>query len=179
MNRHDETGAESNAAADASLVTVTKHSDGESWHVLVPHLYGAKPQVATTGEYAFPGPLRNKLVAAILRGEKTATASLFEEYGRATEPLPKIGDLEVVIDSDEKPVCLARVTDVHCEPFGNVSDEHAIAEGEGFADAEAWRIAHREFWMSPEFIADMGDPEVIISDDTAVVLVSMEVIAKL
>lgn len=179
MNRHKEASAESKTVADASLATLTKNADGESWQVVVPHLFGTEPQVAITGEYAFPGDLRDKLVAAILRGEKTTTASLLEEYQRAGEPLPKIGELEVVIDSDEKPVCLIRVTDVFCEAFGNVSDDHAIAEGEGFADAKAWQIAHREFWTSPEFVADLGDPEFIINDDTVVVLISMEVIAKL
>lgn len=179
MNRHEGAGAGNNAAADASLAIVTKLADGESWQVVVPPLFGTKPQAAVTGEYAFPGELRDKLIAAILRGEKTATASLLEEYQRAGEPLPKIGDMEVVLDSDEKPVCLTRITGVCCEPIGKVSDEHAIAEGEGFEDAKAWQIAHKEFWKSPEFVADMGEPEVKINDDTVVVLVSMEVIAKL
>lgn len=179
MNNQEVAGAGSNAAADATLASVAKHTDGESWQVVVPHLFGTKPQTAVTGEYAFPGPLRDKLVAAILRGEKTATASLMEEYQRGEEQLPMVGDIEVVIDSDEKPVCLTEITDVSCEPFGKVSVVHAIAEGEGFSDAEAWRIAHREFWTSAEFVADMGDPEVIINDSTVVVLVSMEVIAKL
>lgn len=179
MNKHEDAGAGSNVAADASLATVTKLADGESWQVVVPHLFGTKPQAAVTGEYAFPGELRDKLVAAILGGEKTATASLLEEYQRGEEPLPKMGDIEVVIDSDENPVCLTRVTNVRCEPFGNVSDEHAIAEGEGFNDAEAWRVAHKEFWTSPEFVAGMGEPKVMIDDATVVVLVSMEVIAKL
>lgn len=179
MNRHEEAGAGSNVAADASLATVTKLVEGESWQVVVPHIFGTKPQAAVTGEYAFPGELRGKLVSAILRGEKTATASLLEEYQRAGEPLPKIGDMEVVIDSDENPVCLTRVTGVHCEPFGNVSDEHAVAEGEGFNDAEAWKSGHKEFWTSPEFVADMGEPEVEINDATLIVLVSIEVIAKL
>lgn len=179
MNKHEDAGAGSNVAADASLATVTKLADGESWQVVVPHLFGAEPQVAVTGEYAFPGELRDKLVAAILRGDKIATASLLEEYQRVEEPLPKIGDIEVVIDSDENPVCVTRVTEVLCEPFGKVSDAHAIAEGEGFNDAKTWKSGHKEFWTSPEFVAGMGEPKVMIDDDTVVVLVSMEVIAKL
>lgn len=179
MNNHEVAGAGSNAAADATLASVARHTDSESWQVVVPHLFGAEPQVAVTGEFAFPGELRDKLVAAILRGDKIATASLLEEYQRVEEPLPKIGDIEVVIDSDENPVCVTRVTEVLCEPFGQVTDVHAIAEGEGFNDAEAWKVGHKEFWTSPEFRADMGEPEVLIDDDTVVVLVSMEVIAKL
>lgn len=45
-------------------------------------------------EFAFPGPLRDRLVAAILDGSKTATSSLAEEYERLGERLPVAGDLE-------------------------------------------------------------------------------------
>ena len=33
-------------------------------------------------EFGFPGPLRDALVAAILRGEKTSTTGLLEEHRR-------------------------------------------------------------------------------------------------
>lgn len=179
MSRHDKPANGSSSAADASLASAVKNMDGQTWRVSVPHLYGEEVQVATTGEYAFPGPLRNRLVAAILRGEKTATASLLEEYQRGGEPLPKLGDVEVVIDSAGEPVCLTEVTEVVCSPFVKVTDEHAVAEGEGYTNAEEWRVAHREFWTSREFIADMGEPEILIDGNIMVVLVSMEVIAKL
>jgi hypothetical protein len=39
-------------------------------------------------EFAFPGPLRDQLVAAILAGEKTTTTGLVAEYEREGEPLP-------------------------------------------------------------------------------------------
>ena len=179
MSSHEKSATGSSAAADASLASAVKNMDGKTWQVMVPRQYGEEVQVATTGEYAFPGPLRKRLVAAILRGEKTATASLLEEYQRGGEPLPKLGDVEVVVDSAGKPVCLTEVTEVVYSPFAKVTDEHAVAEGEGFTNAEEWRVTHREFWTSREFIADMGEPEVLIDENTMVVLVSMEVIAKL
>jgi len=33
-----------------------------------------------TFEFAFPGPLRDKLVAAVLGGTKTATTGLLQDY---------------------------------------------------------------------------------------------------
>lgn len=38
-------------------------------------------------EFAFPGPLRDQLVAAILSGTKTTTSALLAGYG-PDEPLP-------------------------------------------------------------------------------------------
>src|SRR5579875_1539731 len=42
-------------------------------------------------EFGFPGPLRDRLVAAILSGAKTATSSLMADYEHGHEPLPRGG----------------------------------------------------------------------------------------
>ena len=39
-------------------------------------------------EFGFPGPLRDKLVAAILDGAKTSTTALVVEYEQDGEALP-------------------------------------------------------------------------------------------
>ena len=36
----------------------------------------------SVGEFAFPGPLRDQLVAAILDGAKTTTTGLLDDYER-------------------------------------------------------------------------------------------------
>lgn len=131
------------------------------------------------GEYAFPGPLRDRLVATILSGEKTATSSLLEEYEREDEALPAVGDLEAVVDSDGRIACVTRVTDVRVVPLGQVTDDHAHREGEGHADAAAWRRGHERFWTSPEFVDAMGEPTFVLDDDTPVVCVGFEVLERI
>ena len=42
-------------------------------------------------EFAFPGPLRDQLVAAILAEEKTTTTGLVADYEIENEPLPDPG----------------------------------------------------------------------------------------
>ena len=42
-------------------------------------------------EFAFPGPIRDGLVARVLSGEKTATSSLLVEWEVEEEPLPIVG----------------------------------------------------------------------------------------
>ncbi len=50
-------------------------------------------------EFAFPGPLRDQLVAAILSGGKTTTTGLLADYEREGEPLPRPGLRQAVVDS--------------------------------------------------------------------------------
>lgn len=120
-------------------------------------------------EYAFPGPLRDQLVAAIVRGEKTSTTSLVVQY--EAEPLPAVGDRAVVIDSGGAPVCIEEITQVRVVRLADVDLDHAIAEGEGFTTVAEWRTGHEEFWHSPEFREEMGNADFTVDDDTQVVLV--------
>jgi uncharacterized protein YhfF len=149
-------------------------------------------------EFAFPGPLRDQLVGAILAGAKTTTASLREEYAREGAALPAVGAEEVVVDSDERPVAVIRTRDVQVaagpagrgDPGrredddrlarrGRLTDEHARGEGEGYPDAAAWREGHEEFWTSIEFIAALGEPRIAIDDDAEVVCETFEVVRRL
>lgn len=119
------------------------------------------------GEYAYPGRLRDALVAAILGGAKTSTTCLLAEFDEGEEPRDAVGSLEAVVDSDGNVVCVTRTTDVRVVRLGDVTVDHAVAEGEGHATVAQWRAAHEEFWRSEEFVADMG--EVRLDDDTMVV----------
>lgn len=119
------------------------------------------------GEFAFPGPLRDALVTAILDGSKTSTSSLLAEYPSGDDPHDEVGSLEAVVDSYGNVVCVIRTMQVRIVRLGDVDDAHAVAEGEGYVNAGQWRAAHEEFWQSPEFIEAVGDLE--LNDDTLVV----------
>ena len=120
-------------------------------------------------EFAFPGPLRDELVAAILRGEKTATAGLLAEFEREGEPLPRVGERALVIDSEERPVAVIETTDVRVVRAADVELQFAIDEGEGFTSVADWRAAHEAFWHGEEMRAALGEPRVDVTDETLVV----------
>ncbi|MFJ3490353.1 ASCH domain-containing protein [Leifsonia aquatica] len=121
-------------------------------------------------EFGFPGPLRDRLVAAILAGDKTATSSLLIEYERAGEPLPVVGTRQAVPDSAGAVVAEIVVTEVRVVPLAQVDVAHAIAEGEGDRTSAEWRATHEVFWHGEEFRASLGDPEFTVDDATEVVL---------
>ena len=119
------------------------------------------------GEYAFPGPLRDSLVEAILSGVKTATTCLLAQFDKGEDPCNQLGSLEAVIDSNGNVACVTRTLEVQIVRLGDVTDEHAIAEGEGYRTAAEWRAGHEDFWRSEEFVTSYG--ELQLDDDTLVV----------
>jgi uncharacterized protein YhfF len=120
-------------------------------------------------EFAFPGPLRDRLVAAILAGEKTTTTGLVAEYEHANDPLPVPGLREVVADSAGRPVAVIETTTVRVVRLADVDLGHALGEGEGFASVAEWRAGHERFWHSAEMRQALGDPAFTVGDDTLVV----------
>lgn len=136
-------------------------------------------ELLPAGEYAFPGPLRDRLVGAILAGEKTATTALAAEYEAQHAPLPQVGSREVVVDSAGAPICVTELTGVAVVPLGEVTDEHAVAEGEGWATAGQWRQAHERFWSSPQYLTwfdGLGAPPPVLDDDAPVVCTRLRVL---
>jgi adenosylmethionine-8-amino-7-oxononanoate aminotransferase/uncharacterized protein YhfF len=130
------------------------------------------------GEFAFPGPLRDQLVAAILDGAKTTTTSLLGDYEREGEPLPRPGDREVVIDSAGEPVALIENVAVRVIRVGDVDLAHALGEGEGYASVADWRAGHEDFWHSAEMRASIGDPAFTVNDDMLAVAVEFRLISE-
>lgn len=131
----------------------------------LPEEYASLP----IGEFAFPGELRDRLVAAILTGEKTTTSCLYLELEVDGEELPRAGSREVVIDSGSRPVAVIEMTDIRVLPLSEVDRQHALDEGEGFATVEEWRRGHEEFWHSAQYREAIGQPEFTADDTTLVV----------
>jgi uncharacterized protein YhfF len=131
----------------------------------------------SVGEFAFPGPLRDQLVAAILDGTKTTTTGLADDYERDGEPLPRPGDREVVIDSAGEPVALIEIVTVRVLRVGDVDLAHALGEGEGYASVAGWRAGHEAFWHSDAMREYVGDPSFTVNDDTLAVAVAFRTVA--
>ncbi|RAN72736.1 RNA-binding protein [Bacillus sp. SRB_336] len=128
-------------------------------------------------EFAFPGPLRDQLVAAILDGSKTSTTGTAHEYEVEQENLPVVGAREVVVDSQGKPVAVIEITDVRHARLADVDLQHALDEGEGYTTVADWRSGHEEFWHSTQMRAALNG--FTVSDDTMLVLQRFRLVQRL
>jgi len=104
--------------------------------------------------------LAEKLLGAVLAGDKTATSSALWDYDDEGAPLPMVGELSILLDGDGHPRALIRTTSVETTTFEEVDEDFAAAEGEGDRTLESWRADHEEFWRrnlgeGREFTQDM------------------------
>lgn len=125
-------------------------------------------------EFAGPGPLRDKIIASVFAGEKTATSSLLGQY--VDEELPAAGQQFAVVDSEERRIAVIEVTEVKTVRLGDVDEAFALAEGEGFRSLAEWRTAHEDFWLADPEIAGLG---IAVNDQTFVVTQRFALIERL
>ena len=112
--------------------------------------------------------LRRQLVDAVLRGNKTATASLREQFAPNTdEPMPEVGEHLLLVGWDDEPLGVVETTEVRVVPAGRVDLRFARDEGEGFESVADWRAAHERFWSDRA-----------ITDETPVVCERFRLIAR-
>ncbi|WP_305788826.1 ASCH domain-containing protein [Symbioplanes lichenis] len=129
-------------------------------------------------QFAFPGPLRDRLVAAVLDGTKTSTTGLLQDYERDQEPLPVVGARSAVVDSAGRRVAVIEVTEVRVSRLGDVDLAHARDEGEGHETVAAWRAGHEEYWHGADYRGWLRDPGFIVTDDTPAVLKRFRLVEK-
>ena len=113
-------------------------------------------------ELAYAGALRDELVAAVLRGDKTSTSGLLVEYDDGDDPFPVVDQRYLMIDSDKRPVGIVETTQVRILKMSEVDLDFAREEGEGYESVVAWREAHERFWNAHV-------PGVTLDDSTQVV----------
>ena len=131
--------------------------------------------------FAFPGRLRDELTALALAGTKTTTAGLLVEMDLDGEAVPEPGERSVLIDSAERPVAVIETVACRVVRLADVEDRHAIDEGEGYANAEEFRVAHERFWNSylDDLRERLGNPAFALTDDTLIVAERFRVVARL
>ena len=106
--------------------------------------------------------MADELGDLIFRGVKTATCSALWEWEAEGKPIPRQGQLTVVLNGEGRPLCIVETTEVTVRQYNEVDDEFAQAEGEGDFSLDYWREAHRNFFsrtlpkIGREFSEDMS-----------------------
>jgi uncharacterized protein YhfF len=102
-------------------------------------------RVRLTG-YGDSAAQSEELLSLIGQGRKRAGTSLLWAMEAENAPLPRAGDIDVVLDHRNEPVCIARIVQVSVVPYHEVTAEYAAIEGEGDKSLEFWRGAHWAFF---------------------------------
>lgn len=79
----------------------------------------------------------------VLNGTKTATGLLKCKREAECKPLPQLGDLSVVTNGHDDPVCIIETVDVQTIPYDEVGEDFAYEGGEGDRSLSNWR---RMYW---------------------------------
>ena len=97
--------------------------------------------------------------ALILNGTKTLTSSPFWDYPDGKIPFE--GALSVLLGGSRRPCGIVETTRVKILPFGGITDEMALAYGEGERTVDWWRRVMGEFYRAAA--ARYG---AVLTDDT-------------
>jgi uncharacterized protein YhfF len=101
------------------------------------------------------------LAQLVIDGIKTATCSGFIFYEYENEPIPTTNDYSIILNSDDKPVAIIKTVEVELTPMKQVTEEFAVAEGEGDRTYQYWWETHEKFFRNElktigrEFSEDM------------------------
>lgn len=79
----------------------------------------------------------------VLAGIKTSTGSLRWSYDFGRKPLPQAGDLSIVTDGFDHPLCIIETSEVQILAFDEVDAQFAYEGGEEDRTLESWR---RMYW---------------------------------
>ncbi|WP_062137517.1 ASCH domain-containing protein [Demequina aestuarii] len=109
----------------------------------MPHL--PEPQPAAWAFGATPAHA-DDLLALVIQGVKTATASALWDHEATGEPVPVEGELSIILDGRSVPRALIETARVRIVPFHEVDAAHAAAEGEGDRSLTHWRQVHECYW---------------------------------
>ena len=116
--------------------------------------------------------MRDKLTALAFGGGKVVTSDLLANYEIEGEPVEQPGDISILLDSDERPVAMIEDVRSIVIRLADMTDEDAIDEGEGYADAgRVPRVARGPLERVIEEVREgLGDPTFTITDDTPIVV---------
>ncbi|MBU5465909.1 ASCH domain-containing protein [Virgibacillus sp. MSJ-26] len=84
------------------------------------------------------------LADLVVEEKKTATTSSLVLYELEKESIPQAGEYYIVLNGQDEPVAVIQIKFVETVPMNEVTEDYALAEGEG--DYQFWWEAHEKFF---------------------------------
>lgn len=129
-------------------MTHLKRCEEEYWlrYVSTRPLDEISQSVNVTASYSGNREMTDALLALYLMGKKHAGSSIVEDFLTAGDPLPKVGNYWIHLNSKDEPKCILKTVRIAINKFKDVPEEIAIAEGEGDLSLEYWRRVHAKHY---------------------------------
>lgn len=126
------------------------------------------PEVWAFGNSA---EMADELLELVVSGRKRATAASLDAMLYDGDPMPQVGQHDVVLDGAGVARCIIRMTEVAIAPLNAVTAGFAAREGEGDGSLAFWLEGHRRF-----FEREHAERELPFHDAIPVVLQSFTVV---
>lgn len=88
----------------------------------------------------------NDCAQLVVKGIKRATSSSLWWHEASKEPIPKVGDLNLVTDWYANPVAIIETTKIDIVPYNLITAEYAKIEGEGDQSLVYWQKVHWAYY---------------------------------
>lgn len=123
------------------------------------------------------GTVPDELAKLVIDGKKTGTCSLYKLYEIEGEPVPQVGQYQIILNSRDEPVVMIRTHTIDIMPMNEVSEEFALSEGEGDGTFKFWWDGHLEFFnkLAEEFGFSFDTNDLLVCESFEVVKVNERV----
>ncbi len=82
----------------------------------------------------------------VVSGDKRATCHSLWGLEQRGEPLPQVGELNIVTNWAGEAICIIETTQVDIVPLNQISAEQAFIEGEGDKSLGYWQKVHWDYY---------------------------------
>lgn len=106
--------------------------------------YWGKADKPTNVEAFCFGDTPDELAAMVVSGDKTATCNALRLYELNNEPIPRVGEYNIILNKALDPVALIQLEKVEFIPYDEIDERFAIAEGDG--SYENWDNIHTRYF---------------------------------
>ena len=127
---------------------------GDLWKAYVDN--GNKDEKHESWAFCGGGKEADELLSLVKEGKKRGTASSLIAYSVENEPVPKVGDKSIILDSKNRAHLIIVTRKVTVTPFLQVHPYHGYLEGEGDRTLKFWREVH-EIFFKPDYEAAGND----------------------
>lgn len=142
--------------ASRSRMKKLKPLERAFWNAYLAKLPASRRPKKPFVEAAFAGGRHctDKLISLYFQGKKTAGSSMVKDFITMGDPLPKVGNYWILLDSRGRPRCLVKTIKTEINIFGKIPRAVARAEGEGDLSVAHWKKVHRKAYLP--FAAQWG-----------------------